>query len=132
MRGALKSSLGRSLLSSGIGPLLSQVLALAFVPVLFRLYTPEDFGVWAAVQAIAIIAGSLVSLRFDLALVLERDLAAATRLLYAIIGVVVACSIVLALMIGIWIGYLRALGVDTASAALGWGWLVLIGFGVVL
>jgi len=54
------------------------VLALAFVPVLFRLYTPQDFGVWAAVQAIAIIAGSLVSLRFDLALVLERDLAAAT------------------------------------------------------
>jgi len=132
VRGAQKSSLGRSLLSSGIGPLLSQVLALAFVPVLFRLYTPQDFGVWAAVQAIAIIAGSLVSLRFDLALVLERDLAAATRLLYAIIGVVVACSIVLALLIGIWIGYLRALGVDTASAALGWGWLVLIGFGVVL
>ncbi len=126
MRGALKSSLGRSLLSSGIGPLLSQVLALAFVPVLFRLYTPQDFGVWAAVQAIAIIAGSLVSLRFDLALVLERDLAAATRLLYAIIGVVVACSIVLALMIGIWIGYLRALGVDTASAALGWAVAVVL------
>ena len=110
MKGALKSSLGRSLVSSGIGPVLSQVLALATVPVLFRLYTPQDFGVWAAVQAIAIIAGSLVSLRFDLALVLERNLEAASQLLYAIIGVVVACSIIAALLIGISIGFLGSLG----------------------
>jgi hypothetical protein len=67
------------------------MLALALVPVLFRLYSPQDFGVWAAVQAIAIIAGSLVSLRFDLALVLERKLDAASQLLYAIMGVVVGC-----------------------------------------
>ena len=88
MKGALKSGLGRSLFSSGIGPLLSQILALTLVPLLFRLYTPRDFGVWAAVQSIAIIAGSLVSLRFDLALVLERKLEAASQLFFAIIGVV--------------------------------------------
>ena len=130
MKGALKSNLGRSLVSSGIGPLLSQVLALALVPVLFRLYTPQDFGVWAAVQAIAVIAGSLVSLRFDLALVLERDLGAASQLLYAIIGVVVACSIVVALLLVGSRGVLGFLGVAGTTAALGWGWLVLIGFGV--
>jgi O-antigen/teichoic acid export membrane protein len=132
VKGALKSSLGRSLVSSGIGPLLSQVLALALVPVLFRLYTPQDFGVWAAVQAIAVIAGSLVSLRFDLALVLERDLGAASQLLYAIIGVVVACSIVVALLLVGSRGVLGFLGVAGTTAALGWGWLVLIGLAVVL
>jgi len=129
---ALKSSLGRSLVSSGIGPLLSQALALAFVPVLFRLYTPQDFGVWAAVQAIAVIAGSLVSLRFDLALVLERDLGTASRLLYAIIGVVVACSIVVALLLIVSRVGLGFFGVDGTTAALGWCWLVLVGLSVVL
>ena len=53
--------------------MLSQAIALATVPVLFRLYTPQDFGMWATVQAMAMMAGSLVSLRFDLALVLERN-----------------------------------------------------------
>ena len=132
MKGALKSSLGRSLVSSGIGPLLSQALMLVSLPVLFRLYTPQDFGVWAAVQAIAVIAGSLVSLRFDLALVLERNLAAASRLLYAIIGVVLACSVVIALLLGVSMGFLGFLGVDATTASLGWSWLVLIGLGVAL
>ena len=81
--------------------MLSQGLALAAVPLLFRLYTPQDFGMWATVQAITMIAGSLVSLRFDLALVLERNLELACPLFYAIIGVVVACCIVCALLIGI-------------------------------
>jgi O-antigen/teichoic acid export membrane protein len=132
VEGAPKSGLGRSLLSSGIGPLLSQMLALALVPVLFRLYSPQDFGVWAAVQAIAIIAGSLVSLRFDLALVLERKLDAASQLLYAIMGVVVGCSLMVALLIGISSEFLHFLGVDGTTAALGWCWLLLVGLSVVL
>jgi O-antigen/teichoic acid export membrane protein len=112
--------------------LLSQLLALGLAPVLFRLYTPRDFGVWAAVQAMAISAGSLVSLRFDLALVLERNLVAASKLLYTIIGVVIACSITVGVLIGVSIGFLRSLGIDATTAFLGWSWLVLMGFGVVL
>jgi len=112
--------------------LLSQLLALGLAPVLFRLYTPRDFGVWAAVQAMAITAGSLVSLRFDLALVLERNPAAASKLLYTIIGVVIACSIIVGFLIGVSIGFLRLLGIDATTAFLGWSWLVLLGFGVVL
>jgi O-antigen/teichoic acid export membrane protein len=108
------------------------VLALATVPVLFRLYTPQDFGVWAAVQAIAVVAGSLVSLRFDLALVLERNLAAASQLLFAIIGVVVACSFVIAVLLGVSRGFLGLLGVNATTAVLGWSWLLLIGLGVAL
>ena len=131
MKTTRRGSLGRSLFSSGIGPLLSQGLAIALVPVLFRLYTPQDFGVWAATQAVAIIAGSLVSLRFDLALVLERDLAAASQLLFAIIAVVLGCSLGMAVAITVSLGLLRELGVDAVSAALGWAWLILVGLGTV-
>jgi O-antigen/teichoic acid export membrane protein len=100
--------------------------------VLFRLYVPQDFGVWAAVQAMAMIAGSLVSLRLDLALVLERNLELASPLFYAVIGVVVACCIVCALLIGISIGFFGLLGIDVTTAVLGWSWLMLIGLAVVL
>lgn len=131
MKVTRKSGLGRSLVSSGIGPLLSQGLALSLVPVLFRLYTPEDFGVWAAIQAVAIIAGSLASLRFDLALVLERDLAAASQLLFAIVAVVLVSSLAMAAAILLLFDFLHVLGIDAVSAALGWGWLVLVGLGTV-
>jgi O-antigen/teichoic acid export membrane protein len=108
------------------------VLTLVSVPVLFRLYTPPDFGVWAAVQSIAVIAGSLVSLRFDLALVLERNLVAASQLLFALLGVVIACSIVVILLLATSRELLGSLGVDSTAAVLGWCWLVLIGLGVAL
>jgi O-antigen/teichoic acid export membrane protein len=127
VNGARKLGLGLSFVSSGIGPLLSQGFALALVPVLFRLYTPQDFGVWAAIQAVAIIAGSLVSLRFDLALVLERDHIAASQLLFAIIAVVLACSLIMAGAIVVSSSFLYVLGIDATLAALGWGWLVLVG-----
>jgi len=133
LRGAVaKSSLRRSLVSSGMGPGLSQALALAAIPLLFRLYTPYDFGMWATVQAMTMIAGSLVSLRFDLALVLERNLELACSLFYAIISVVAACCIVCALLIGFFIGFLGFAGIDGTTAVLGWSWLVLVGLGVVL
>ncbi|MDR6304582.1 O-antigen/teichoic acid export membrane protein [Nitrobacter vulgaris] len=131
MKSTRERGLGLSLVSSGIGPLLSQVFALALVPVLFRLYTPQDFGIWAAIQAGAIIAGSLVSLRFDLALVLERDLVAASQLLFAIIAVVLASSLVMAVAIVVSSSFLYVLGIDAISAALGWGWLVLLGLSTV-
>ncbi|WP_292613977.1 oligosaccharide flippase family protein [Nitrobacter sp. 62-13] len=127
MKSARRRGLGPVLVSSGIGPLLSQGVALALVPVLFRLYTPQDFGVWAAIQAVAIVAGSLASLRFDLALVLERDLVAASQLLFAIIAVILASSLVMAVTIVVSSGFLYVLRIDAISAALGWGWLVLVG-----
>ena len=120
MKGVRKIGLGRSLVSSGIGPFLSQMLALALAPVLFRLYTPQDFGICAAVQAMAIISGSLVSLRFDLAFVLERNLVAASKLLYTVIGVIIASSTLAGLFIGVSIGFLRSLGIDSMTAFLGW------------
>jgi O-antigen/teichoic acid export membrane protein len=124
--------LGRSLLSSGAGPLLSQGLTIALVPLLFRLYTPHDFGIWATVQAIAISAGSLVSLRFDLALVLERNLEAASRLLLAVIGIVLACSAVIAVPMALSIGLLEGIGITPLGALLGWLWALFVGLNVVL
>ena len=79
----------------------------------------------------AMIAGSLVSLRFDLALVLERNVELASPLFYAAIGVVVTCCIICALLIGISIELIGALGINVTTAVWGWIWLVLVGLAVV-
>ena len=119
----------RSLFSSGFGPFLSQALTLALVPILFRLYTPQDFGAWAMIQAIAIAAGSLASLRYDLALVVERDFEAAEQLLFAVVAVVISCSVFAGVTIIVSVEF-GLLEIDGVSATLGWGWLLLVGLGV--
>jgi O-antigen/teichoic acid export membrane protein len=113
-----------------VGPFLSQALSLALIPILFRLYTPQDFGAWAVVQAIALAAGSLASLRFDLALVTERDIKSAEQLLFAVLAVVVSLSIVAGVAIVFSASRLGGLGIGGMSAALGWIWLLLVGLGV--
>lgn len=122
--------LGRSLIAAGFGPLASQAFAIALLPVLFRLYAPADFGIWAAIQAAAVTAGSLLSFRFDLGLVIERDSVAASNLFFAIICVVCAVALLLGFLLVLSMGSLREFGVGPLPAALGWGWLALVGLGV--
>ncbi|WP_165405595.1 oligosaccharide flippase family protein [Bradyrhizobium genosp. SA-3] len=124
--------LAQSLIASGFGPLASQAFSIALVPVLFRLYSPSDFGVWAAIQAVAIIVGSLLSFRFDLALVIERDSVPASLLFLATIGVVCVMSLVLGAVTAIFMKSIQQLGIGPMPVALGWGWLSLVGLAVVL
>jgi len=63
---------------AGSGTVLSQIVALICVPILFRLYSPEAFGAWAATMAVVLGIGSVATLRYELAIVLEREHAAAS------------------------------------------------------
>lgn len=122
--------LGRSLIAAGFGPLASQAFAIALLPLLFRYYVPADFGIWAAIQAAAVVAGSLLSFRFDLGLVIERDSAVASDLFFAILSIVCTMALVLGFLLVLSMGYLREFGVGPLYAALGWSWLALVGLGV--
>ncbi len=59
------------ILMSGSG--LAQVITLAVSPILTRLYSPEDFGVYALYVAIASIMTVLVTGRYELAILLPKD-----------------------------------------------------------
>lgn len=82
------------------------------------------------IQAIALAVGSLASLRFDLALVIERDVKSAEQLLFAVLAVVISFSIVAGLAIFFSASHLGGLGIGVISAALCWIWLLLVGLGV--
>jgi glutamine amidotransferase len=63
----------RSFFHAGSGALVSQAITFVCIPVLFRHYSPKDFGVWALTAAIVVALGSLATLRYELAIVLERE-----------------------------------------------------------
>ena len=128
----ISGRLGRSLIDSALGPLLSQGVSLALVPFLFRLYTPSDFGAWATTQAVVVIAGSLVPLRLDLGIVVERDPAAASNLFWTAITVVCFLMLFFGGVSALSSTMVHGIGVTVISATLGWTWLSLLAIALVL
>lgn len=58
----------------GAGTLVGQVVVLATTPILSRLYTPEAFGIFSALLALASVVGAGASLKLELAILIpEKD-----------------------------------------------------------
>ncbi len=112
--------------------MLSQGVSLALVPVLFRLYTPADFGAWAAIQAVVMIAGSLVTLRLDLGIVIERNYTEASNLFWTTIVVVCLFVLIFGGVSVLSFTIVHRIGLTVTSVALGWAWLSLLAVGLVL
>ena len=54
------------------GSTLSQSIPIAISPILTRIYTPEEFGVYAIFLAIVTIFGTIISGRYELAIMLPK------------------------------------------------------------
>lgn len=63
-----RSPRARGLLAISGGSAAGQVLAVAAVPLLARIYSPADFGVYTVVAAITLTLAAVAPLRFDLAI----------------------------------------------------------------
>jgi O-antigen/teichoic acid export membrane protein len=64
------------------GNLISQALPILAAPILTRLYTPEDFGLLALFSSITIIASTMVSGKYELAILLPKEKSHAIHLVY--------------------------------------------------
>lgn len=118
---------GRKFLSAGIGTVFAQIVNLACIPVLARLYEPSAFGVWAMVQALALVIGGLSTLRYDLAIVVEPDHIKAQRLFF-VTGVLSFCVSSLAILILAVGQQIFSVGYETISG----GMFMLLGAWVIL
>lgn len=54
------------------GTTVAQAIPIAISPILTRIYTPHDFGVFAVFLALSYILGSIVNARYELAILLPR------------------------------------------------------------
>ena len=67
-----KSEFSRNVLTLMTGTTIAQAIPIAISPILTRIYTPEDFGVFALFIAIISIFGSIANGRYELAIMLPK------------------------------------------------------------
>ncbi|MFA6629818.1 MAG: oligosaccharide flippase family protein [Sulfuricurvum sp.] len=67
-----KSEFGRNVLTLMTGTTIAQAIPIAVSPILTRIYTPEDFGLFALYMSIASIGAVIATGRYDLALMLPK------------------------------------------------------------
>lgn len=68
----LKSEFSRNVLTLMTGTTMAQAIPIAISPILTRLYTPEDFGVFALYIAIVNFIAIIVTGRYEMAIVLPK------------------------------------------------------------
>jgi len=76
-----------------VGRILSQVIPLVVTPLLTRLYTPADFGIFATFLSLVTIVSLISNGRYNLAITLPKKLNKATELVIVCIIGVVATSL---------------------------------------
>lgn len=79
------------------GTVAAQLLVLATSPVLTRLYSPADFGLLGVFAALVAPLALLATIKYDAALLVERDDAAAANLLALVLGI----GICICLLVGV-------------------------------
>lgn len=122
-----------------MGTALAQLLAVAAMPVLSRLYSPGDFGALAVFMAVSSIVATAVTLRYETSILLPREAEEATFLV--LLSVVLATFLGLACgtaawllpekvwavlgvaSVGAWLPIAVLAGMATAVIAIGTAWL---------
>jgi len=67
-----KSEFSRNVLTLMTGTTIAQAIPIAISPILTRIYTPEDFGVFALYMSLASILSIIVTGRYELAIMLPK------------------------------------------------------------
>ena len=67
-----KSEFGRNVLTLMTGTTIAQAIPIAISPILTRIYTPEDFGLFAFYASIASIISVVATGRYELAIMLPK------------------------------------------------------------
>jgi len=67
-----KSEFSRNVLTLMTGTTIAQAIPITISPILTRIYTPEDFGVFALFLSITAIFGSIANGRYELAIMLPK------------------------------------------------------------
>lgn len=93
-KGIFASEFVRHVLTLLTGTLASQVLMLILTPVLSRLYTPEDYGLFSIYSSILATLTVIAALRYDMAIMLPKSDAEAKVLKRGVTQLIIAVSVI--------------------------------------
>jgi O-antigen/teichoic acid export membrane protein len=111
---------GMAMLAAGSG--LGRLVGILVIPLLTRLYTPEDFGVLSVFVALVTIIAPLVTLRYVLALPLSRYDAVALNLLVLSAVLLLVLTGLVTLLLAAWAEPLLTL--VSMQVLVPWWWLI--------
>ncbi len=92
-----RSEFNKNVLTLMTGTTIAQAIPIAISPILTRIYTPEDFGVFALFIAITAIFGTIANARYELAIMLPKKDEDAINIFA--LGFIITCFISLLLLI---------------------------------
>ncbi|MGL6620298.1 lipopolysaccharide biosynthesis protein [Aeromonas veronii] len=92
----------RNVLTLMLGTVISQAIPVAIIPILTRVFTPEDFGLLALYSAFVSILGGVAAGRYDIAIMLPKDDEDARILLQVSVLVVTLTSLIISIPIFLW------------------------------
>lgn len=90
-----KDSFARNVLTLMTGTTIAQALTIAISPILTRVYSPEDFGLYGLFMAIVSIVSTFISGRYELAIILPEEDKDAINLLALGLLITITLSLVL-------------------------------------
>lgn len=97
-----KREFGRNVITVMVGTILAQAIPIAIIPILTRLFTPEDFGLLALYGACASILGVVATARYEIAIMLPKKDADAKALLQVAITIAMCFALLLFPVIFTW------------------------------
>jgi len=64
----------KNILVAASGTIFAQSIGLITTPIITRIYTPNDYGMFSAILAVVMVLSSVSTLRYEIAIPIERDL----------------------------------------------------------
>jgi len=94
-----RSDFAGNILTLMTGATIAQAIPITISPILTRLYSPEDFGVLALFISIVTIFSTIISARYELAIIIPEDDADAVNILALCFIIIISISIFLFLIV---------------------------------
>ncbi|MAO13085.1 MULTISPECIES: lipopolysaccharide biosynthesis protein [Marinobacter] len=115
----------RGMATLAAGNIAARLIGIAAIPVLTRLYSPEDFGVLAVLTSLVAILAPIISLRFVLAIPLPRRDGVAINLL--VLSTVIMLGMILIASLVFWLFGKQLLGLFSMESLAPHWWLIIFG-----
>lgn len=103
----------RNMMTLSLGTIISQVIPILLSPVLARIYSPDDFGLWGIFSSTAIICSIFMTGRYELAILRPKEDKDALNLvrLSLLITAGTLCFISIGYIIGKVVGLFKSIGI---------------------